>query len=347
MTVEAKEKNTKSSPLAIKLLIVVVLAFVASVTFRRSAGIIAMTPISLVMCIVAAFIGVAIWQKLTIFGITVFSVNTIENDDIKITLMFTTLCLLAILLFSLVAKLVKNRKKVGYAIGVIALIICIGLNIYFIGNPFKAIKANNAITDYTSVEYPENEDAYLGNFEFSKIYYRYDTKAYVVDAVSDKFPTETASITLGNEVIRDGFKKVMEDKLSESYVLEIKDVLRKHFPNDSFSVTCDGFASLPDEVIISSSDGALKNNLFYEIKLGGVQTGEQMKERIADYVAVLDESGVGYAKLTFKSGIGNWIVRSAVVTKSHIQTDLDFEVRFVSKATSNDFNRYLEKIIFK
>lgn len=348
MTSETKEKNTKASSLsAVKLLIVVALAFVAAITFRRSAGIIAMTPIALVMCIIAAFIGVAIWQKAVIFGITAFSVNTIENNDIKITLIFTTLCLLAILLFSLVAKTVKKGKKYGYIVGVVGLVLCIGLNVFFVGNPFKAMKANDQINDYTNEKYPQSENAYLGNFEFSKIYYRYDTKAYVVDAVSDKFPTDRASITSGNEVIRDGFETVMEDKLSEPYILEIKEILRKYFPNDSFGVTFDGFASLPDETILASSEGELKNNLFYEINLGGVQTGEQMKERVADYVNALDESGVGYAKLTFKSGIGNWIVRSAVVTPNHIQTQLDFDVRFVSKATSNEFNRYLEKTIFE
>ncbi|MBQ4317288.1 MAG: hypothetical protein IJC20_03475, partial [Clostridia bacterium] len=231
MTGETKEKNTKASSLnTVKLLIVVALAFAAATTFRRSAGIIAMTPIALIACISGAFIGVAIWQKLAIFGITVFSVNTIENDDIKITIMFTTLCLLAVLLFSLVAKSVKKGKKYGYIIGVIGLIICVGLNMFFVGNPFKAIKANDQINEYTNEKYPQSENAYLGDFEFSKIYYRYDTKAYVVDAASDKFPTERASITLGNEVIRDGFKTVMEDKLSEPYVLEIKEVLRKHFP---------------------------------------------------------------------------------------------------------------------
>ncbi len=349
MTNETKEKATKdkgASLYSVKLLLVVALAFIAAITFRRSAGIIAMTPISLLMCAAAAFIGISTLAKCSIFGITVFAINTIENDDINVAIMFSALCLLAIAVFSLAVQTVKKGKKYGYSIGIIGVIVCIGLNIFFVGNPFTAIKAKDKITSYTDVTYPQSENAYLGNFEFSKIYYRYDTKAYVIDAVSDKYPTEGASLTLGNEVIRDGFKSLMEEKLSEPYVLDIKSVLRDKFPNDSFSVTFDGFASLPDDPILASGTGELKNNLYYEITLGGVQTGEQMRERVRDYVNALDESGVGYAKLVFVSGIGNWQRRYVSIDPNHITDRVQFDVKFVSKDTYNGFNRYLEKVIF-
>lgn len=349
MTNKANEKATKeksSSLYTVKLLIVVVLAFVAALTFRRSVGIIAMTSISLVMCAVASFIGISALTKCSIFGITVFAINTIENDDITVTIMFSALCLLAVVLFSATATIIKKGKKYGYLIGLICFLICIGLNLFFVGNPFDALNAKNKITEYTDKQYPHNENAYLGNFEFSKIYYRYDTKAYVIDAVSDKFPTERASLTLGNEVVRDGFKSLMEEKLSEPYILDIKSILRENFPNDSFSVTYDGFASLPDENIFSSESGELKNNLYYEINLGGIQTGKQMTERVREYVNAIDESNVGYAKLIFKSGIGNWQKRYVTITPNHIPNHVNFEIKFVSKNTSNRFNQYIEEFIF-
>ncbi len=346
MTTKDERKEKSSSLYTVKLLIVIVLAFVAAITFRRSVGIIAMTPISLLMCAIASFIGISALAKCSIFAITVFAINTIENDDIKITLMFSALCLLAITLFSISATMIKKSKKYAYLVGIVCVLLCIGLNLFFVGNPFSALSAKNKITEYTDVKYPNEENAYLGNFEFSNIYYRYDTKAYVIDAVSDKFPTEKASFTLGNEVIKDGFESLMEEKLSEPYVLDIKSILREKFPNDSFSVTFDGFATLPDENIFSAESGELKNNLCYEIALGGVQTGEQMIERVRDYVNAIDESGLGYAKLVFKSGIGNWLRRYVSIDPNHISKRFEFEVRFVSKDTSNQFNQYLEKLIF-
>ena len=343
---ETKTKETASSLYALKLFLVVALAFVAALTFRRSAGIVAMTPISLLMCATAAFIGISEFEKYAVFGITVFAVNTVENDDINVAIMFTALCLLATILFGITAKMIKRGKKYGYIVGVLCVLVCVGLNLIFVGNPFNAMNAKNKFTDYIEANYPQSENAYLGNFEFSEIYYRYDTKAYVIDAVSDKSPTESASLTLGNEVIRDGFKSLMEQKLSEPYVLDIKSILRENFPDDSFSVNFDGFASLPDEQVLVSATGELKNNLYYEIILGGVQTGEQMRERVREYVNVLDESGVGYAKLIFKSGIGNWQRRYVSIDPNHTSNRLKFEVGFVSKDTSNLFNRYLEKEIF-
>ncbi len=349
MTKEVKNTKTKSKESilsAAKLLLVVALAFVAAITFRRSAGIIAMTPIPLVTCAVAAFIGVSSLAKCAVFGITVFAVNTIENDDISVTLIFTVLCLLAISVLSYAAQAIKKKKKRGYAICAIGILGCLVLNVFFVGNPFHAIDAKQKISDYTDKKYPQTENAVLGNFEFSNVYYRYDTKAYIVDAVSDKYPTEGASITLGNEVVRDGFSDLMTQKLSEPYVLDIKSVLREKFPNDSFSAEFDGMASLPDQTVFSANEGELKNNLCYEITLSGVQTAEQMRERVREYVNALDESGIGYAKLTFKSGIGTWQRRYVSIDPNHVIYHADLDIKYVSTSNSNRFNEYLNKMLF-
>lgn len=346
MTNEVKEKDVRSYSSTIKLLIVVALAFVAAVTFRRSAGILAMTPVSLLICALAAFIGISILTKCTVFGITVFTVNTIENDDINVTIMFTALCLLAVFVLSIAAKQIKSGKKYGYAVMVAGVAVCIGLNLFFIGNPFKALDAKDTITEYTDKKYPESENAQLGSFEFSRIYFRHDTKAYVIDAASDKFPTEKASVTLGNEVLADGFEEIMEDKLGEPYVLEIKEFLREKFPDDSFSVELDGFALLPEENAFSSKEGALYGNVRYEIYLGGVQTNAQMQERVEEYVKAIDESGIGYANIVFKSGIGNWQRRYVSIDPNHKKNGFEFEIEYVSKDTSNRFNKYLSEVIF-
>lgn len=346
MTNDINEKDRSHSG-TVKLMLVVTLAFVAAIVFRRSAGILAMTPLSLIMCAVAAFVGVGVLTKCAVFGVTVFAVNTIENDDISVTLLFTALCLLAVFVLSIAASQIKKGKKYGYAVMIIGAVICFSLGLIFVGNPITALNAKNRITEYTNTKYPESENAYLGNFEYSDIYYNYNTKAYTITAVSDKYPTEAAAITLGGNLLRDGFESLMEEKLGEPYILEIKEILRNRFPNDSFSVNLDGFALLPEENAFSSSNGELYQNIRYEIVLGGVQTADQMRERVNDYVKALDESGIGYAGLTFKSGIGNWIRRYVYIDPNHVKGDMSFDIKYVNKDTSNDFNRYLDSFTFQ
>lgn len=329
-----------------KLFVVVLLAFFAAITFRRSAGIIAMTPLSLFCCLVAAFIGIGTVMKCTVFGLTAFTVNTLENDDINVTIIFTALCLLAVLVASICARVIKKGKKYGYAILVLGIAMCILLNVYFVGNPIKAFGAQKQISDYTSARYVSAENAYLGNFEYSSIYYRHDTKAYYIDAKSDKFPTEIGAITSNGDNLTDGFLPLMEEKLAEPYLLEMKALFRETYPDDSFSVNFDGFALLPDENPYSASKGELYSNLKYEIILGGVQTAEEMRERITDYVNLLDSSGFEYAHLTFKCGIGIWQRRYVTVDSYHAKNDFDIEIKYVNRYVSNEFDRYIDNIIF-
>ncbi len=340
-----KIKRITSSP-TLKLAVVVLLAFLAAISFRRSAGILAMTPVSLLCCLLAAFIGVGTAMKCAVFGITVFTVNTLENDDINTAILFTALCLLPVLLFGISARVIKKGRKYGYAVLCVGIVLCVFLNLCFVGNPIKAIKAQEMIAEHTDTKYVEAENAYLGNFEYSSIYYRYDTKAYYIDAKSDKFPTVTGSITSNGTTLKDGFMPLMEDKISEPYLLEMKALFREKYPDDSFSVSFDGFALQPDENPFSASNGELYGNIRYEIILGGVQTAEQMRERIRDYVNLLDSSGFDYAHLTFKCGIGIWQRRYVTVDPNHAENMFDIEIKYVNQYTSNEFNQYIDRFIF-
>lgn len=339
------ESKGKERLLGAKLLIVVALAFAAALVFRRSAGILAMTPIALVLFAVAAFIDIGAVARCAVFGVTVFLVNTVENDDTSATIMFTALCLLAVAVFGYAADAIKKKKKHGFAVfgagAVVSLVLCL----VFVGNPFTAIKAKTLFDDYTERNYPNNEDAALGVFEFSQIYYRYDTKAFVIDAVSSEYPTEGASLTVANEVVRDGFRDLMEEKISEPYVADMASVLRKAFPDDSFTVSFYGFASLPDEAILSAEAGALADNVYYEITVGGIQTADAMTESVEKYINAIDTSGTGYAKIVFKSGIGNWQKRCITVNPNHPVFNPEIKLTYVNTASSNEFNEYLERII--
>lgn len=338
------ESKSKERFFGVKLLIVTALAFLAALAFRRSAGIIAMTPIMLVLCGASAFIGISTALKCAVFGVMVFTVNSIETPSALEAAIFAALCILACAVFGFAATAIRAKKKQGVPILCGGAVVCILLNLYLVGNPFAAYKANQSFKEYTDKNYAVNENSGLGNFEFSKIYYRYDTKAYVIDVVSDKYPTEGASLTLGNDVICDGFKSVMEEKVSEQYVSKISAALREAFPKGDFEVSFERFVTLPEQAVLSAEAGALSKNVCYEIQINGIQTREAMLKAVNGYVNAIDRSGVGYARLTFKSGIGNWQRRYIAIDPNHPPFRAEAELLYCNTASSNFFCEYLYKL---
>lgn len=341
------ENEPETRFFTLKLLATIVLAFAAALVFRRSAGVLAMFPIAFLLCGAAAFLDIRPIAKASIFGVTVFSVNTVENDDIKTAVIFSALCFTAAFVFGYARKLIKKAAKYGIAIAAAGAAGCIVLSVVFVGNPFAAISASDKINDYTAANYPQNTNSELGEIEFSSIYYRYDTGAYAVDAVSNRYPTESASISVGGDVVRDGFRGLMEQKLGDQYVSELAAVLREAFPASEFSVEFDGFVSLPDQVLLASESGSLKANVRYEISVSGIQTADDMKSTVARMVSAIDRSGMGYAKLTFKSGIGLWTRRCITVDPNHPATRVVTELDYVSTIGTNRFSEYIREAIFR
>lgn len=336
-----EEDGGETKYFSLKLLAVVVLAFLAALAFRRSVGVVAMFPIALLLCAASAFFDIGTVIKAVIFGITVFTVNTIEDKSTETTIIFSALCLLATLLAGYSFYKIKASKKIGIPIACVSVALCIALSVCFVGNPFAAISANGIIDSYTADNYPNKENAALGSFEFTSIYYDYKTDAYCVDASSTKYPTEPSPISVNGEVLYDSFYHLMESKISTPYVSDMSAVIREGLPDASFSVDFDGFVSFPDQAILSSESGALYNNVRYEITVGGMQSAKDMLEQVTRMVNVIDASGIGYHQLTFKSGIGIWTRRSVTVTTDHIKCHYVPDIDYVSSITTNEFSEYL------
>ena len=222
-----KKKIPETVLFALELLSVIVLAFCAGLVFRKSVGIVSMFPIAFALCALASCINIKSRYKLIIFPATVFMLNTIETSDKEIALTFSALCLLANLFAEYSANAFRKKQKRFFASAVSGCVICITLSFVIIGNPFTAISANRDLRAFTDEKYPTAENAFLGDFEFSKIHYNRDTKTYSYTATSSSFPTESAEISIKNGVIRDGFKRLLDRKIKEPYETEFTAYLRK------------------------------------------------------------------------------------------------------------------------
>ncbi|MBQ3229552.1 MAG: hypothetical protein IJB49_00895 [Clostridia bacterium] len=343
MTEQVKQDMNESKDrfFSLKLLLTVVLAFAAAFVFRRSVGVISMTGLAFLLCGAAAFIKISPLLKTAVFALSVFALNTIEQSDIKVTLIYSALCLLACVAFEYAASKICLGKKLGYAVAAIGLAACILLSFMFVGNPIKAFKAQRVFNEYIEAVYPETEDAALGSFKFTKVYYNYTTKAYTSDGVSSRYPTEPASLSLSGDIIKDSFAPIMEAKIAEPYSLEMTMLLRKSFPDDSFGVEYDSIASMPGATLFSAAEGELSNDMNYIITLGGIQGAKEMLERTEEYLNVIDRSGIGYGRIIFRSGIGNWYRRSITIEGDHFIGHPVFKLDKVRIGCSTELNTFV------
>lgn len=338
-------KMSKKSSLLhlLKLILVVISAFLAGLCFRPSVGILAMTPLFLVFCGISAFIGIDAKIKYICFGVTVFWLNTVEQADKTPVLIFAALCLLACIAFEYAVKYIRKNKKIGISVFSVSALVCILLSFIFVGNPISAITAKNEIEGYAASIYPES-DEYFGSFEFSDIYYNFKTKTYIEDAKSSKFPTEGATLSYKDGVVRDGFKSIVEVKAAEPFVLEFTEVLRHSFPSDGFSVDFERFVFLPNQNLFSAGDDGLYGNIDFEINLYGIQSVPEFFDRVDRYYEAISESGINYSSVVFRTGTsannGIWFSRSVTLNGSFRKEFAEYKFELIPTGTSKLFNKY-------
>jgi hypothetical protein len=344
MTEKKKTSPKKKIPegvlFALKLFAVILLGFSAGLVFRRSVGIVSMFPIAFALCGLASCIDIKPSYKLIIFPASVFILNTVETSDSSVVLTFTALCLLANLFAEYSANAFRRKQKRFFVSLPIGAIVCVALSFIVIGNPFTAISSNNRLKSYVKEFYPETENAYLGDFEFSTIYYNRDTKTYSYDAICSAFPTESAEISIKNGVIRDSFKELLYNKIKSPYEVEFTAYLRKIFPTDSFTVECVSVVSLPNENLFLSKEGELTENASYEIYLGGIQTADEMISRVRYYISLLDRANAQYDEITFTSGTGPFVRRCVKIDRMRQKFDFDLNLEYIPVGLNGSFSDF-------
>ena len=314
--------------LLLKLLATVLAAAGAAAVFRRGSGVLAMWPAAVAICLAAAFIGLNIWIKCAVFGITVFAFNTVESE-MKIALTFTALCVVAVAVLSYGAKIFRKKKAAGVAVLVGGFIVCSALNVYFVGDPVKAYSAQKRIKEYISGHYPD--DGVLSVFsqgsgakaddlkvDFSKIYYDRDSGAYAVSAVCRFFPTreKTISVPASGGVVSDGFAAMLEELIAESYRERFAELLRGEFPGSLFEITSSGINGFPDKDLLSGGSEPVLDCVSYDIRVGGTQTAREFDSAVKRVVDVFTRADMSYHEITFSAGIGAWYRRTCVVNGS-------------------------------
>ncbi len=338
------DENKKKQLISIGFAALLALAaFLAALAFRRSSGIVAMTPLAFFITAAAAFLPIDEKTKTLFFGVTAFCLNTVNEQKMKYTVIYTAIITVSCFIFSMGAKYIvqKKKKAVGIPLIAVCLVACTVLGLVYMGNPVAAAKAKSEINEYTQGIYPNDENAALGKVEFTDIQYNYADGTYFVYAQSSVYPSDTQLISIKDGGLTDLFKPLMEKKITEPYAKTFTAALRKSFPDDTFWVNCDSVALLPDERLLAAEAGEFYDDITYKIWLGGIQNNTDMTEAVIRYMKVIEKQKLPYDRIVFTGGSNPWIVRSVTVENITYVDNDNYSVDFVSTAISNRLNRFV------
>ena len=73
---QSKPLKSKGIKQFLSFLLIAALAFATAFVFRRSSGVLAMTPIALLLCAASAFVKYDLVTKIVMYGAAVFMLNT-------------------------------------------------------------------------------------------------------------------------------------------------------------------------------------------------------------------------------------------------------------------------------
>ena len=305
---EQQKNKTLFASLSLPLL--AILACIAALNLRSGAGIWVSLPLYPVCVAAACFLKVKIWQRVALFPLFTAVVCLGESDSPQEVLPYMGMSFLCLCLVTAGIYLIRKKqwKKGLLGGGLIALYLAASL--LTLGNPFTALSKGTLLNDYISLHYGEGS-------HFTQV--RYDTSSgnYTVTAYNKKYPTETAEIFLQNDRVVDHYKVLVEQQITREQGQKITELLRKAFPQDTFSVTgvqVNGFMK-DGEKYDSELTKISPDQMHFYVEIGAESSVENYREAAAWYRKVLDASDLDYASVTFLGG-NNFFYRTAVYVKS-------------------------------
>lgn len=294
-----KNKKTISSGLSlVYMLLLGLLASLAALTMRASAGVWSTVPLYPLCVAAACFVPAKTWHRfLFFFGITLF-LNLAESTPSECLpyLLVAVGCFAAV---SAAVALLKSKKIKKSLIGGGILLCYLAFSFLYMGNPFAAFGKSAVLNDYIEAHYGE------GN-HFENV--RFDTTSgfYTVTAYNKRFPSETAEIFLMGDRVVDHYKELVEDQAMREQALKLTTTLREAFPKDTFSVTgvkIDGFLK-DGEKFDAYETKADPNAMHFYIELTGKPTFDKYYEGVNGYARTFEMMETEFASVTYLCGTG-------------------------------------------
>lgn len=287
------ENFIKIDSYTIRLISFGLLAFVGTFFAVPTRGLISTLPIYLIAVLFSVLIKIPIWQKSLFFGMFAFIFVTIDYDSFH-GLFFAALCILTLLICSISFSLFKKKKALTIVIAVILISICALPHAYFFGNYSDGFNADKVLVKYADTHY--NKD----NMVISGTYYDYKIGHYKSIVYDKNVPTEIYSMVVQNDKVYDSYVSYVQETLMHNKMLDITNVLRDNFADDTFKVIPLEIAGYPISDEISNNDTTDYSFIMrFKILVPGLIDKDKFAEKSKEYFDAIIESNINFGEIVF------------------------------------------------
>lgn len=303
--------QSRNSPGLLQLLPLALLACIAALSFRQSAGFWMMFPIYPLCVAGATFLPGKLWYRGAFFLVMTAALNLVERASVLDALPIVGIAATYFVLVELAVWCFRRKKIFPCVIGAVLALGCVCANALLFGNPFSAYAAQKKINAYIEQTY----DVENGGHSFGQIRFDTSSRLYILTASSggepkengeDYYPVITGDLVLCGDYVVDHYRDALEAQAMQEPANEMLTALREVFPNGSFTLIrlgIDNFPS-PDEPFSIYREKDYSGQVSYCIQLGGATSYEKLAANARKYMDVLSDAGVSYRKLIFTGGEG-------------------------------------------
>lgn len=311
MNASEKPTQKRNTPGLLHLLLLALLACVAALSFRKSAGFWMMFPIYPLCVAGATFLQNKLWHRGVFFLAITAVLNLVETDTVLGALPIIAVAFVFYVLAELAVWCFRRKKVFPCVMGAVLAAGCICTNALLFGNPFSALAAQKKIHAYIEQVY----DVENGGHTFGTIRFDPSSRLYTLTASSGGerkedgetyYPVITGELVLCGDYVVDHYRENLEAQAMQEPANEMLNALRKVFPNGSFTLIrlgIDNFPS-PEEPFSIYREKDYSGQVSYCIQMGGATSYEKMIANAQKYLDVLSEAGISYRKLIFTGGEG-------------------------------------------
>ncbi len=272
------------------------LGFIGAACIVPSAGVLSALPILPLCGMLAGLLSPKRSVKTALFAVCGMLISAGYGADVPMVVIYGVICGFTAFLCDFGISLFKKEKVRFWA--VFPLGAAVALQLVFGGNLITYFNAVNVSGSYIEENYKDSE-----NEEIGKLEYDFLTRTWQREIVSKSYGDARGYLTVCDKAVFDGYAKKTEYLLMNDQRAHVAGILRKAFPDGSFTVVSERINGYPDGTITYPADVTnKKDDMVFSVYLGALTDSEGFLKTCAEYRKALKNAGIDTNKIVFKGG---------------------------------------------
>lgn len=315
------------------------LGFIGSAGIIPFSGVLTALPILPICAVAAGFLDLHPAAKTLFFAFCGGILGAGYSGDMTDIIVYAVICGVCALSGNAAANLFRDETKRFWA--VLPLAATVAIQLAFGGNIVSYFNAKQVSDNYVNQNY-DGADEVVGKLE-----YHYLTRTWRREVSSLPYPEAIGELVVCGEVVQDNYVNKVERLLMSKKRAEIANVLRKAFPQGSFTVEAEKIYGYPDGNVRISDTADYTDRMAFVVYLGALTDSEGFLKSASAYREALTAADIDVAKIVFRGGgLGLYPMEEVYAGTPFSETKVKYNCGAVFAHLQDGLDRHFIKNIF-